>query len=280
MRRITAFIMLILMGIFATGCQSSKPSPEVMTPQEDPSNEVSSHVKAVALQLTTANENSTTVFQYNYGEYLGDGRGITFGIVGFTTGTYDGNVLIKYYTSLNPQNSLAKYIPALDAIDGLPHTGNDGDSNDSTEGLDGFIEDIQSNTDPLFRQAQIDKMNDHYWMPAVKLYKELGAMYPLTQAFLYDMTVNHGKMGAKRMVEATSLELGGAPATGVDERLYLDKLMDRRYDYLVSTGNKGADRVNAYRRILEAGNVELLTPLHYTVYGDLFLIDGNVYEEP
>ena len=279
-RRMTAIIVLILIAASVTGCLSTEPPQDVETPAELPSHEISPHHKAVALQLTTANENSTTVFQYNYAEYLGDGRGITFGIVGFTTGTYDGNVLIKYYTKLNPQNSLSKYIPALDAIDGLPHTGNDGDSNDTTEGLDGFIEDVQSNTDPLFRQAQIDKMNDHYWMPAVKLFDELGAKYPLTQAFLYDMTVNHGKIGAKRMIDRTNIDLGGSPATGVDETDYLSKLMDTRYSYLVSTSNPGSDRVNAYRRILEEGNVELETPIDYSVYGDEFLIDGDVYEEP
>lgn len=279
-RRMTLFTVLILISISVSGCLSSSPPELVKTPAELPSNEVSPHQKAVALQLTTANENSSTLFQYNYAEYLGDGRGITFGMIGFTTGTYDGNVLIKYYTKLNPDNNLAKYIPALDAIDGLPHTGNDGDSNDSIEGLEGFIEDVRSNSDPLFRQAQIDKMNDHYWMPAAKLFEDLGAKYPLTQAFLYDMTVNHGKIGAKRMVERTNIALGGSPVTGVDERDYLSKLMDLRYNYLVSTGNPGADRVNAYRRILEDGNLKLHVPLEYTVYGDDFLIDGNVFEEP
>lgn len=280
MRRMTVFAVLILIAISASSCSSSLPPQDVETPADLPSYVVSPQQKAVALQLTTANENSTTFFQYNYAEYLGDGRGITFGIVGFTTGTYDGNVLIKYYTKLNPENSLARFIPALDAIDALPHTGNDGDSNDSTEGLEGFMEAVQSNTDPLFRQAQIDKMNDHYWMPAVNLYEDLGAKYPLTQAFLYDMTVNHGKLGAKRMIDRTNIDLGGSPATGVDEKDYLSRLMDTRYSYLVSTKNPGSDRVNAYRRILEEGNLDLVTPIQYSVYGDDFIIDGNVYEKP
>jgi len=87
----------------------------------------------VCLQLTTACENSSGTFDYNYAENIGDGRGITFGAIGFTTGTYDGNELIKYYTQLNPNNSLAKYIPALDKIDSGKH---DADfKNDDVTGL-------------------------------------------------------------------------------------------------------------------------------------------------
>jgi chitosanase len=270
------FWMTAMMAFAVTGCAAQAP-PEGEPPVAPTWNEVSPAVKAVVLQLTTANENSVTTFQYTYAENLGDGRGITFGIVGFTTGTYDGNDLIKHYTALNPNNSLARYIPALDAVDSLPHTGNDGDSNDSTEGLGGFIEAVQSNTDPIFRQAQIDKMNTSYWNPSVRMFSEIGATYPLTQAFLYDMTVNHGQTGAKKLVDRASSELGGTPASGTDEGAFLLKLMDLRYSDLVSTRNPGADRVNAYRRLWEEGNVDLVTPFPYTVYGDEFLIDGNVY---
>jgi chitosanase len=59
--------------------------------------------------MTSTLENSVTNPQWNYVENIGDGRGITFGTAGFTTGTYDGNILIHYYTTLNASNSLAKY---------------------------------------------------------------------------------------------------------------------------------------------------------------------------
>lgn len=276
MKRIWVLFVTAVMAFTVTGC-AAQASPQEGEPQEPFWNEVTEEVKAVVLQLTTANENSVTTFQYSYAEYLGDGRGITFGIVGFTTGTYDGNDLIKHYTSLNPNNGLARYIPALDAVDRLPHTGNAGDSNDSVEGLEGFIEAVQSNTDPVFRQAQLDKMNAGYWIPSVRMFSETGAQYPLTQAFLYDMTVNHGPTGAKTLIDRTASELGGTPASGTDEGEFLLKLMDLRHSELLATGNPGADRVNAYRRLWEEGNVDLVTPFRYTVYGDEFLIDGDVY---
>lgn len=197
-------------------------------------------------------------------------------IIGFTTGTYDGNELINHYTTLNSNNNLARFIPALDAIDRLPHTGNDGDSNNSTAGLDGFIQAVQGNTDPLFRQAQLDKLDQLYWNPAVKLQSSIGAKNPLTQAFLYDMTVNHGQSGAQNFISKATYALGGTPGTGIDENTYLKKLMELRETYLKNTGNPGADRVAAFRRILDTGNVRLLTPFNFTVYGDTFKIDGNI----
>lgn len=259
--------------------ESSTPAPApqpVPTPVPQPAPVPDQVNKGTILQMTTTAENSTTTLQFNYAENFGDGRGITFGIIGFTTGTYDGNELIKHYTMLSSNNSLARFIPALDAIDRLPHTGNDGDSSNSTAGLDGFIQAVQENTDPLFRKAQLDKLDQLYWNPAVKLQSGIGAKDALTQAFLYDMTVNHGFSGAQNFISKATYALGGTPATGIDEQTYLRKLMELRETYLKNTGNPGADRVAAFRRILDTGNVRLITPFSFTVYGDTFRIDGDI----
>jgi len=232
--------------------------------------------KAKALQMTTACENSTTKLQYDYAENIGDGRGVTFGYVGFCTGTYDGNMLIKYYTKLNPNNTLAKYIPALDAIDRGSHSQNGGDSNPGTAGLDGFINDVNNCTDPLFKQAQIYMADQLYWNPAAKIAGSIGAKNMLTQAFIYDMCVNHGEDGAQEFINKAKTALGGTPATGIDENTFLTKVMDLRYSYLKTENIAGSDRVNAFRRVLASGNVNLSTPFSFTVYGDTFTIDGSI----
>ena len=72
-------------------------------------------------QYCTCENNQVTPY-WNYAENIKDGRGVTFGFIGFTTGTYDGNILIKHYTTMNPNNVLAKYIPALNVIDNGPTT--------------------------------------------------------------------------------------------------------------------------------------------------------------
>ena len=65
--------------------------------------------------LVSSAENSTTDYtgQYAYIEDIGDGRGYTAGIIGFTTGTGDLLDVINRYTELKPENALEKYIPAL-----------------------------------------------------------------------------------------------------------------------------------------------------------------------
>src|SRR5262245_39075205 len=98
---------------------SVSPSPDTSTSPNAIS--PSKHEKSVALSLVAIAENSQTMLVFDYAENIHDGRGITFGMIGFTTGTYDGNEWLHYYTRLNPDNRLAKYIPAMDAIDAGPH---------------------------------------------------------------------------------------------------------------------------------------------------------------
>jgi chitosanase len=237
--------------------------------------EIPSELKKTCLQLTTACENGSTTFNYNYAENIDDGRGITFGIIGFTTGTYDGNELIKYYTKLNPNNNLAKYIPALDRID----SGNrdPDDRNDDVTGLENFINDVKACDDPLFRQAQLYELDIHYWNPAVKIADSIGSKNNLTMAFIYDMCVNHGADGAQDFIDEVKEDINGTPATGIDEDEFLSWLMDYRYDYLKKDDPAGAKRVKAYEQLLNDGNVNLILPFEFTVYSDTYKIDGNVY---
>ncbi len=229
--------------------------------------------KGVCLQLTTACENSTTKLAFNYAQNIGDGRGITFGCIGFCTGTYDGNMLIKYYTQLNPNNTLAKYIPALDKIDAGSHNG---DKSSDVTGLTNFIQDVNNCTDPLFKQAQLYELDQLYWNPAVQIANTIGSKNPLTMAFIYDMCVNHGADGAQQYIDSATKALGGTPKTGINENTYLSKVMDSRYSFLASDDPSGSDRVNAFRQLLTAGNVNLTPGFKFTVYGDSFTIDGNV----
>jgi len=237
--------------------------------------EVTSEIKGVCLQMTTACENSSATFDYNYAENIEDGRGITFGIIGFTTGTYDGNQLIKYYTELNPNNSLAKYIPALDKIDAGKRD-SEGKSDDTT-GLENFISDVKACSDPLFKQAQLHELDIRYWNPAVKIADSIGAKNNLTLAFIYDICVNQGPDGAQDYMDNVKEYLGGTPASGIDENEFLSALMDYRYDDLAQDDPEAKNRVDAFRKLLEDGNFGLKAPFEFTVYGDTYKIDGNVY---
>ena len=70
--------------------------------------------------LVSSAENSSTDYaeQYAYVEDIGDGRGYTAGIIGFTTGTGDLLEVVERYTELKPENELEKYISALEQVNG------------------------------------------------------------------------------------------------------------------------------------------------------------------
>ncbi len=259
------FMVILTCIIMLAGCSGggNKPNNSPLT--------YTTSQKAASLQMTTFCENDpATTLQFNFAQNIGDGAGITFGCIGFTTGTYSGNILIHYYTTLNPNNTLAKYIPALDRIDGLVKAS--GTKSNDTTGLDNFINDVRNCTDPLFKKAQLHVLDQMYWNPAVAAATNIGAKYALTLAFIYDMCVNHGDEGAQRLIDQTTAAMGGSPATGISERQWLTKCISIR------SGNfpGGADRHNAFLRVLNSGNVNLTLPFPFTVYGDTCTINGNV----
>jgi len=219
--------------------------------------------------MTATLENSTTQLQFNYAENLGDGRGITFGCIGFCTGTYDGNILIKHYTELNPDNTLAKYIPALDKIDSGSHDAADWDGKPSVEGLSGFIQDVNACDDPLFKKAQMDKLDELYYDPAMEIANSIGVKNALTKAFIYDMCVRHGTDGAEDIIKA-------AGTLSNDENTFLLKLISLRDAELKREGLGDVDRDQGFKNVLNSGNVNLKTPFTFVAYGDDFTIDGNL----
>lgn len=232
----------------------------------------SASTKGAILQMVTTLENSDTCLQYTYAENLGDGRGITFGCIGFCTGTYDGNILIKHYTKLNPDNGLKKYIPALNKIDSGSHCAAGGDGNPSTAGLNGFIKDVKNCKDPLFKNAQLYQLDQLYYNPAVKMYNNAGCKYPLTLAFFYDICIRHGTEGAQEMIKSA----GKTPKQGADEKQYLAKLISIRDKKLKSEGLGDVERNVGYKNLLKSGNLYLKTPFKFVAYGDTFTINGII----
>lgn len=234
----------------------------------------SQHTKAVILSLVAIPENSQTTLAYDYAENIGDGRGITFGIVGFTTGTYDGNIWLHHYARLSPGNRLAKYIPVLDAVDAKPHPG--GHCADVT-GLDGFIADFRASLDDAsFKKSQLDQMDELYWNPALARARHLGVRLNITLGELFDACVNHGEEGMAALADQTDKAVGGSPGTGVDEVRWLTRFLDLRLEVLASdpAWKDSVDRIGMYRRLLATGNSALATPFTVTCHGDSFTVTG------
>jgi chitosanase len=231
--------------------------------------------KAAIMQQYFTCENNQVTPYWNYAENINDGRGITFGFIGFTTGTYDGNIVIHQYTKINPNNVLAKYIPALDAIDAGPHNSDaDHDGNPSVAGLGNFIQDVNSINDPLWAQAQLGLFNSMYWNIAVKQANSIGAQYEVTLGVIFDANGRHGEDGAQSLIDQTTSAMGGTPKTRVNEIAWLNKFIQIRDAKLNSEHLGDQDRQNGWKEEIAAGNYNLVTPYIIHTYGDPYTIDG------
>ncbi|MFF1302735.1 chitosanase [Streptomyces sp. NPDC058307] len=226
--------------------------------------------KELAQQLVASAENSTLDWRsaYSYIEDIGDGQGYTAGIIGFCTGTSDLLSLVEDYTKAHPDNGLARYLPALRAVDGT----------ESHEGLDpGFTAAWRAEAQvPAFRRAQDTARDRVYFDPAVRL-AELDGLGPLGQFVYYDAMVFHGPGTSPTGfygLRAHALEKSDSPTEGGSEKAYLDTFLDIREDAM-RTRDPDIDttRVDtAQRRFLNDGNLDLRTPLEWQVYGETFRV--------
>ncbi|CAN5274894.1 chitosanase CsnA [soil metagenome] len=224
-------------------------------------------LKDVAMQLVSSAENSSLDWkaQYSYIEDIGDGRGYTAGIIGFCSGTSDMLELVRAYTATEPDNVLAPYLPALEAVDGT----------DSHEGLDPGFPDAWAAAalDPQFQAAQDHERDTVYFDPSVAQAKADG-LQALGQFAYYDSAVMHGFDGFMG-IRATALETAKPPAEGGDETAYLDAFLDARVAEMeTEEAHSDTSRVDTAQRVfLRAGNLTLSLPLRWAVYGDEYSIE-------
>ena len=226
--------------------------------------------KDIAMQLVSSAENSSLDWkaQYSYIQDIGDGRGYTGGIIGFTSGTHDMLELVEYYSKIAPNNILAKYLPALRQVDGT----------DSHTGLGtAFEKDWKTAAaDPKFQQAQNDERDRVYFNPAVNMAKQDGVR-ALGQFIYYDAAVMHGPDawgGGLPDIRAVALKKAKPPTQGGDEKTWLNAFLDaRKAEMLKEAAHEDTDRVDTEQRVfLNANNFNLDTPLSWTVYGDAYSI--------
>lgn len=186
--------------------------------------------KRRAEQLTSIFENGTTEIQYGYVERLDDGRGYTCGRAGFTTATGDALEVVEVYTEAVPNNKLKKYLPELRRLV---------KESDDTSNLKGFASAWKSlANDKEFRAAQ-DKVNDHlYYQPAMKRSDNAGLKTALARAVMYDTVIQHGDGDDPdsfyALIKRTNKKAGGSPKDGIDEKKWLNKFLDVRYDDLMN----------------------------------------------
>ena len=226
--------------------------------------------KEIAMELVSSAENSTLNWkaQYGYVEDIGDGRGYTGGLIGFTSATGDMLSVVRRYDQLRPGNALSRYIPALEAVTGT----------DSHEGLDpGFVSAWKAAaSDTAFQAAQDEELDTNYFNPAVSQAKADG-LHALGQFIYYDALVMHGP-GSDALsfggIRSTALAHARTPAQGGNEATYLSAFLDaRKAAMLADPSHQRTDRVDTEQRVfLQSGNLNLNPPLTWSTYGDTYSI--------
>jgi chitosanase len=227
--------------------------------------------KRRAEQLTSLFENSTTVLQYGYAENIHDGRGITAGRAGFTSGTDDLYAVVKAYCAKVPKSPLARFLPALAALTALP---DDAKGRGSTKGLTGLVKAWEAAAaDPVFRAVQDAAVDKTYFKPAEKRADALGLTTPLARAQLYDAIIQHGEGtdpdGLPALIQRATAQAGGTPKTGVSEARWLAAVLAVRREDLLRPADQATqkewsesvDRVGVFEDLLSDGNLQLTGPI-------------------
>lgn len=266
-RKFTVFLLCLAAAL--TGCGQIG-SENISDKAEKPSSSASISegiLRKEVFALVSSAENSDTDYtkQYEYIEDIGDGRGYTAGIIGFTSGTGDLLDVVEHYTELKPNNELEKYIPALKKVNGT----------DSHNGLGEAFEKAwraAAKTDEMI-QAQNDILDEQYMFPAVE-YANKDGLSPLGQYIYYDALVVHGSGDSEDCFEAirdAALEKVQTPSDGGDEADYLNAFLDARIPIMqLEEAHSDLSRIDAQRKFLNEENFDLKLPLEWTMYGDDF----------
>ncbi|MEW2506922.1 chitosanase [Amycolatopsis sp. CA-161197] len=227
--------------------------------------------KDIAMQLVSSAENSSLDWkaQYSYIEDIGDGRGYTAGIIGFCSGTGDMLELVQAYTNSVPNNPLAKYLPALRNVNG----------SDSHSGLgQAFVDAWKAAAKTSqFQAAQNSERDRVYFNPSVNQAKSDG-LGALGQFIYYDAIVMHGPGNSSDSfggIRNSAIKKAKPPSQGGNETTYLKAFLDAR-KVIMKQEEAHADtsRVDTEQLVfLNAGNLDLHTPLKWKVYGDSYQIN-------
>jgi len=264
-------VLLAACGGGSGGAGATHPAPNSKVSMADGQGDLAnSNSKEIAMQLVSTAENSTRKWrtQYGYIEDIGDDRGYTGGIIGFTSGTGDMLELVRAYTAKAPGNPLAGFLPALQAVNGTA----------SHDGLgDPFVaawKDAAKSAE--FTASQDSERDRVYFDPAVSLGKADG-LGALGQFIYYDAAVVHGRGNGPSTLDAiraTAMAQAATPAQGGNEVAYLNAFLDARVVVMKSEpAHKDVSRIETAQRVfLQQGNLGLNPPLNWAVYGTPYSI--------
>ncbi|WP_407885775.1 chitosanase [Levilactobacillus sp. N40-8-2] len=228
----------------------------------------SGQLRATTFSLVASAENSTTNYrqQYGYIEDIGDRRGYTAGIIGFTSATGDLKQVVQRYCRLKPHhNGLRQYLPALRRVNGTASHAGLGPK---------FVRAWRDAAkEPKMVRAQDEILNRQYLRPVLRASKQ-DNLSPLGQYIYYDAIVVHGPGDDNSSfggIRRRALKLAKTPRQGGDQAQYLRAFLKVRTQVMrQETAHKDLSRLKVQQQLIKAGNYQLKRPLHWRMYGDAY----------
>jgi len=264
-RRAVALVVLALsIAMLSTTASADTPHPTGLAAPKE---------KEIAMELVSSAENSTLDWRsaYAYIEDIGDGRGYTAGLIGFCSGTGDMLQLVRAYVAAEPDDPLARFVPALRRVNGsASHAG---------LGRPFVAAWRRAARDPVFRRLQMRELDRVYFDPAVRRAKADG-LGTLGQFIYYDAIVMHGPGRSADSfggIRRRAIAAAPTPAEGGSEVDYLNTFLDVRRAQMKTEAKHGdTSRIDDEQRVfLRERNLDLRPPLTWHVYGDRFHISRD-----
>jgi chitosanase len=185
------------------------------------------------LKLTSLFENGTPELQYAYAEKLGDGRGWTCGIAGFTDEDF------AYFEDF--------FEPEANQSDNFGEL---------------WAEQCRN---PAFIVHQDKMANEVYGAPALREFKRLGFEHPLSLAILYDTAIQHGDGDDPDSLTSMIEEVPEAP-----EEEWIAAFLETRREHLENAEDpdtrdvwaESVGRIDVFEQLVENEQWALELPLN------------------
>ena len=117
-----------------------------------------------------------------------------------------------------------------------------------------------------FQDIQMAEVTTTYYQPSQQMADALGLQYALSRAFLCDTIIQHGGGddgdSLAAIVNRTNTELGGSPAEGVNETVWVPAMISERREDLLHPDNaatadqwaQSTDRTDVYAQLVATAN--------------------------
>lgn len=193
---------------------------------------------------------------------LKDGAGISYGKHQSTdkSGSLDA-IIHRYCDKGGPL--AARFAPFFDELD----------ANESTKvdpkNLPAWVTDLkallaEAGKDLVMQVSQDEVFDEGYWTPAVQHCTAMGLKTALAHLVVYDTCIHSGP---GRVDSLRNKFVAKSPATGGDEKVWVEAFLNARKAWLLSNSNplvqKSSYRCDAMLGLVKAGNWGLAVPFTY-----------------